>query len=263
MLPTVIAPGNGRWTITNEMTFIETLPLFLGSGIAPDAGELQAIGEGYSPFWLSGSEYGYIRVNGGAPRGRMAHQEIVLGRVGETAVRRLLFSADLEQFLPDTDGSNELVIVYAAPHPTDPDLLFVAVVERRSNRNQLHIFSIDLNSRLPMLRLQTDFDIYHSLGFSPDGRYLVVTGRGDSTTSSSDPAAILLLHDIENNETTPFLMRQPAFIISTAYDWSDDSRWLTFVLADNLVVVVAPDEHYARPLIHNQGECTSVAWLNE
>jgi len=152
--------------------------------------------------------------------------------------------------------------------PTDRDLLFIAVVAVANRSDSLEdgritIFSVDRNAPRPILRLQMDYDIYHSLGFSPDGRYLVVTGRDESTAARSDPAALLLLHDIANNETTPFLTRQPTFIASQAYDWSADSQWLSFVMADNLVAVVAPDERYARPLIHSHGACTSVAWLNE
>jgi Tol biopolymer transport system component len=111
--------------------------------------------------------------------------------------------------------------------------------------------------------LQTDHSIYHSLGFSPDGRYLVVTGLAREMTARSDPAAILFLHDIARNETTPFLTRQPTFIASQSYDWSADGRWLSFALDDNLVAMVAPDEGYVRPLLHGYGACTSVAWLNE
>jgi hypothetical protein len=158
----------------------------------------------------------------------------------------------------------QLHLIYVAPHPTNSDLLFVAVAvmeQRRSER--MLILSINRNSRLPLPRLQTDNTVFHSLGFSPDGRYLIVTGLDTSFTARSDPAGILLLHDIEQNETTPFLTRQPAFINSHAYDWSADGRWLAFAMDDNLVAVVSPDERYARPLIHGYGACTSVAWLNE
>lgn len=270
IFPSVVSVGNRRWNLTNEFAVVSAAPLFLGMDTIPDADELQPIGEGYSPFWLSEDEYGYIR----AIRSRRSDQEIVLGRVGETGVRPLLSTADLEPFLPDVssltdhNGFTNLLLAYVAPHPTDHDLLFIAVVvvENRSrelNDGQMYIFSVDRNSRQPLLRLRTDFDIYHSLGFSPDGRYLVVTGRDESLTNSSDPTTLLLLHDIENNETTPFLTRQPAFIASNVYDWSADGQWLSFVMADNLVAVVAPEERYARPLIHSHGACTSVAWLNE
>jgi len=61
--PSVVAVGNKRWNLTNEFTVVSAEPLFLGSGTLADADELQPIGEGYSPFWLSEDEYGYIRSN--------------------------------------------------------------------------------------------------------------------------------------------------------------------------------------------------------
>jgi hypothetical protein len=192
----------------------------------------------------------------------LEEQEIVIGTVGEARQEVLLSTVELGQFLPETNSRSRLLIAYVAPHPQNSDLLFITVIER-TPEDRLHVFALDRRSSLPEHRLQTVFDIYHSLSFSPDGRYLLLTGRESWSTSRSDPTAILLLHDIEENKTTPFLSRQPAFISSQAYDWSADGQWLSFVLADNMVAIVAPEAHDARPLLHNAGECTSVVWLNE
>jgi hypothetical protein len=252
--------GNRRWSFVSEFVFSASTSLFLGTGIESDADQLQAIGEGYAPFWLDENEYGYIRRVGG----RGGDQEIVFGRIGETELTPFLLSADLEQLLPAEEERGRFVLTYVAAHPMDSNLLFIAMIKQASGQEggEAYIFSVERDAPEPLLRLQVNFDVYHSFGFSPDGRYLVVTERDDSITTRPDATLVLLLHDIAKNETTPFLARQPAFVASHAYDWSADSQWLTFVLDDNLVAAVAPDERYVRPLIHGNGACTSVAWLN-
>jgi hypothetical protein len=261
--PTVVSIDNRRWSFTRDDIIINSADvLYLGSGTESDLDGLPVAGIGYAPFWLGEDEYGFIRPVGGART--PGDEEIVLKRIGERGQQLLLSTADLEASLPEMDG--QLHLIYVAPHPTNSDLLFAAaaVTEQRSS-GQILIFSINRRSRLSFPRLQTDNTVFHSLGFSPDGRYLVVTGldREIGITGGSDLAGILLLHDIEQNQTTPFLTRQPAFINSQAYDWSAGGRWLAFAMDDNLVAAVAPDERYARPLIHGYGACTSVAWLNE
>lgn len=266
--PTVISINNRRWSLTNEFAVLAAAPLFLGAGTDPamDMDQLELVGEGYSPFWVSEHEYGFIRQD----PDQMDKQEVVLGEVeagtqqiSTGSQQTILSTADLIQRIPETNQPVDLRLAYVASHPSDSNLLFVAALGRQTPRNQLFIFSLERDGGQPELRLQADMDIYHSLGFSPDGRYLVMTGRDERTNRSSDSTAILLLHHIENNETTPFLTRQPAFLVSTSYNWSADSQWLTFVMTDNMVAAVAPDAHDIRPLVHSHGACTSVTWLNE
>lgn len=260
IFPTTIAVDNSRWNMTNEFGIVGSASLFLGKSANQDENGLEPIGEGYSPFWISADTYGYIQPF----EDSSGDQGIIVGDVASGNKQLLLTTAELEQQLPEASPTGELQIVYVAPHPIHTDLLFIAAVEPRTPANsQIYLFSVERNQPIPILRLQTDFDINHSLGFSPDGRYLVVTGRDNTIATRQEPTAVLLLHEIEGGETTPFLTRQAAFIASHAYDWSADGQWLTFVMADNLVAAVNVNERFARSFVHNEGACTSVAWLDE
>jgi hypothetical protein len=109
--------------------------------------------------------------------------------------------------------------------------------------------------------LKTEFALF-SFGFSPDGRYLVVVEINSQLSNQSNAETILSLHDINHNETTPFLNRQLLFP-PYSYGWTPDSEWFAFLLEDNRLTLVAPDEHYVQIVSHDYGYCSSMGWLSE
>lgn len=150
---------------------------------------------------------------------------------------------------------------YVATHPQQPNRLFIVVLDSAEFRSYVIVY--DLNTRLPEVRLQLLYNLNHSLSFSPDGRYLVMTGQDRDSVLGNDDMGVTLLHDIAANRTVPFLTRLPFFLPSVVYDWTEDGRWLAMVMGDNLVGIVAPDNGAVRLLPHNFGTCTSVAWVEE
>lgn len=78
---------------------------------------------------------------------------------------------------------------------------------------------------------------------------------------ASDNGAVLLLHDIAENKTFPFITRLPFFLSSVMYDWTEDSQQMAMVMDNNLIGVIEPDNGLVQVLPHNFGACTSVAWL--
>ena len=56
------------------------------------------------------------------------------------------------------------------------------------------------------------------------------------------------------------LARLPYFLPSVVYDWTRDGL-LAVALDENLIGLIDPDRGGVRLLGHNQGACTSVAWL--
>ncbi|MEZ4517831.1 MAG: hypothetical protein R3C44_13765 [Chloroflexota bacterium] len=128
-----------------------------------------------------------------------------------------------------------------------------------------YIFSYDLALQTPEYRFRVRYDLNHSFGFSPDGRYLVVTGRDrtNGISGSANDSGVLYLHNIADNITIPFAIRLPFFLASVTYDWTADSQWLALAMDDNLIALVAPDERYVQTIVHPYGACTSVAWLEE
>ena len=104
---------------------------------------------------------------------------------------------------------------------------------------------------------------HHSQSSSPRGRYLVLTGYGRRSAAPGDMSGQLLLHDVAENRTYPFMTLLPFFLPSVVYDWSDDGRLLAMAFEDNLIGIIAPDERSVELLSHGYGNCTSVAWLME
>jgi hypothetical protein len=238
------------------------LPLFLGPGDArPKSPELIPFATGHAPFWIDDQTFGYVRrldMSEFQPRG---YEDVIfIGTLNDTTPQKLISSADLAQFLPDDNRFRRSTIAYVATNPNAPRLLFITLLDELERR--AYVFSYDMDERVPQLRMDLLYDLNHSLGFSPDGRYLVMTGSEPQAPSSANvDNAILLLYDLVEDRTIPFVSRLPFFLPSVGYDWSEDGRWLAIVHDDNLVGLVEPREGRVRLLPHNFGACTSIAWL--
>ena len=221
----------------------------------------QSIGTGYAPFWLDDQTYGYIRVIRNGILGPTMGEEIVVGTTDNDFRQSVISSDELFQFLPADQDPRRVTLAYVAPHPIDRELIFIVAVDEV--QKMAYVFSFDLGLRTTSLRLQVRYDLNHSFSFSPDGRYLIVTGRDQDIEGLGDDSGVLYLHNIAANTTVPFAIRLPFFLSSVTYDWTDDSQWLMLAMDDNLIALVSPDDRYIKPITHTFGTCTSVAWLDE
>lgn len=257
---TIIA-SNQRYILLDSSGEFGEFPLTLGPGDAgPESAELMPVATGHSPFWIDDRTFGYIRrldMSEFQPRG---HEDIIFtSTLDDPTPHKLLSASDLAQFLPDENRLRRMTIAYVATHPDMPRLLFITVLDELDRR--AFVFSYDLDEGMAQLRMDLLYNLGHSLGFSPDGRYLVLTGQDRDDFTSGDDSAVLLLHDIAANRTIPFMIRLPYFLPSVVYDWTEDGRRLAMVLDDNLVGLFAPQEGHTEMLAHGYGACTSVAWL--
>ena len=255
--PSPLLIANGRVVLLETTEPFPERPLALGSGDASRPGTLIPVGRGYSPFWIDAETFGFIqRVDepDAYPPGEMA---IVVAGVDDATARTFLIGSDLAQFLAD-ERPRRLTLAYVAAHPHWPGKLFI--VARDDLAEEAFIFFYDLATGLAELRLTARAEFNHSLGFSPDGRYLVLTGTGYRPSDPDSNLAPLLLHDIAANRTIPLLARLPYFLPSVVYDWTRDGL-LAVALDENLIGLIDPDRGGVRLLGHNQGACTSVAWL--
>lgn len=256
---TTLFNANGRYVLASSSgRFIEQ-PLSLGSGDASGRSGFMELDTGYSPFWLDNETYGFIQESGSVFPGPRGEQQVVVATLSDPARRTLITEGDLLQFLPDGRFPRRLTLAYVATHVRQPGKLFVVALDEFEK--QAYVFLYDLDSGRIEFRLDMSYNLNHSLGFSPDGRYLVMTGQDDRPVSASDNSGILLLHDIAANRTIPFQTRLPFFLPSVVYDWSNDSRLLAVALDDNLVGVIDLETNAVEVLPHNYGACTSVAWL--
>jgi hypothetical protein len=217
-----------------------------------------SVDRGYSPFWLDERTYGYIRRLPGLTATVAGSDEIVLASVDDPTARTILTSTSLLELLPDDNRMRQLNLAYVVPQPGQPDKLIIAA--RDSISEDAFVFLHDRATKQTELRLTLAADFNHSLGFSPDGRYLVLTGTGYQPNDPDSNLAPLLLHDIAANRTIPLLARLPYFLPSVVYDWTSDGL-LAVALDENLIGLIDPDSGGVRLLGHNRGVCTSVAWL--
>jgi hypothetical protein len=258
LLPSNTLVTNGRAIILDTSDRFQPQLLQLGPGQAATLADLVDAGFGYSPFWLDDDTYGYIRSVNSGFLGPHRDQVLMLASVDGGEPQALLETAELEQVLPQADAPRHLMLGYVMPHPTDRELLFIVALDTFGR--QAYVFSYDLQAGQPSLRLQLGYEANHSLGFSPDGRYLVLTGNQPDPVPGNN-TGLLLLHDIAANTTTPFATRLPFFVPSVAYDWTQDSETLAMALDDGLLGIVVPAARKAYPVTHPYGTCTSVAWM--
>ena len=256
--PNPLLIANGRVVLLETTDPIPDQPLALGSGDAGQTDTLIPVGRGYSPFWLDDETFGFIRRFDDLDVAPWDEVELVLAGVDDLSPETVLIASDLMQFLPDENRPRRMTLAYVVTDPHWPGKLFI--VARDDLAEEAFIFFYDLATGLAELRLTSRAEFNHSLGFSPDGRYLVLTGTGYRPSDPDSNLAPLLLHDIAANRTIPLLARLPYFLPSVVYDWTRDGL-LAVALDENLIGLIDPDRGGVRLLGHNQGACTSVAWL--
>lgn len=211
-----------------------------------------AIGVGYAPFWVDNERYGFVRLDNGRA------SSVMLSTVGETEPRTLVNELDLLAALPaEINRPLTFSISYVLPYPQDRTQLFVI---GSGNRGQGYLFLVDSETGDVSYRLSLGYLSTHTLGFSPDGRYLTTTIIREESDIGM-VATFLSLHDIAANETQEFLMGLSQNFPTFLYDWSLDGEWLAVILDQNLVQLIAPAQNYRELLPHRFGECASIHWM--
>ena len=218
-------------------------------------GDFVEVGQGYAPFWLDDMTYGFVEVTSGT------RQALMVASVNDDDPRPLLDSADLSAALTDGVQPASLQILYAIASPLDPNLLFVVALDSRQNEGYLFLF--DRAAGHVELRLRLGPTSTHMLAFSPDGRWLSVTGTSRDIMAGGMPTAVLYLHSIAGDETRTFITDSPAFTPTESFfDWSADGQWLALIMDSGLLNLIAPDHDYQHLLRHDFGRCAALAWLN-
>lgn len=246
---------NGRMMLFDPLLTPVVAPLRLGDGL----GQLQTpdelpFGEGYSPFWLDDQQVGYVRP--GAPE---TGDEIVLLSLPDMTSQTILTLADLQATMPKSLYA-PASIRYVLPHPQQTGLLFVMALDALGR--EAYVFSYDWPTGELVLRLQSPVRPFHALGFSPDGRWLALTGSNKDEYNGGTNSGVLYVHNIATQETQTYISQFANFVLSPQYDWSADGRWLLFFVDDRILSLVAPDFHYQWVFAHDQRNCSSMNWIN-
>lgn len=226
-----------------------------------DPDERVNVGEGMSPFWLTDATFGFIR---SVPQTDLpTSQELVVMGIDDLQAQTVLQTAALQAELPERSRRNPLLMRYAIAHPTMPNQVFVMAA---TQANDSYIFQVDITTAEVSLLLQLDLSRgEHSLGFSPDGRYLMATGswwQDQNLSSASQPFGVLNLVDLETGDQRTILINSLVYFPAFTFDWSLDGNWLAFIRDNNTIGLIAPAHDYQQIIIHDVGTCNSLAWIN-
>jgi hypothetical protein len=225
-----------------------------------EVSDLEDVGRGFAPFWIDEQTYGYLQ----NIDGRSA-TNLLLANTDDDTRTTLLQTSALQAALPD-DTLQSLVMRYALPHPTNPQILFVIAFD--SGRRYAHVFTFDRQTEevswLMASRIQARRREYqHELSVSGDGRYLVLSGFSNNNIDSLHVKNVLQVYDTQNNQTVPFITTSTNFNPISTYDWSQDGHWLSIILDVNQLALYAPEQDYLRIIAFDFDSCTSPVWVNQ
>jgi hypothetical protein len=253
--------NNGNYVVGEAIMFFDSgwtpmpEPLFLGDAQAQFIAGDAPIGTGYSPFWLDNATYGYLHT---ADAGKGS--EVILGDLtsGETRV-----ALTLDALLPLAPGdiSAPVAIRHVLTHPAQPNLLFPIALDALGQN--AYLFSYDVASGTPALRLAFKAQPFFMIGFSPNGRWLSLVALDEPHSRFSGETSWLSLHEIATGQTQKYVTQLTQIFLSPRFDWSADSQWVVFSVHDRLFGMVAPDYQYQWVLAHEKGYCATQSWINE
>lgn len=258
---------SGQYTVDGRLISLNPESLNLVSsiwlrGVAANAAEAIKIDEGASPFWMTNELFGYIRPL--PVTSRPSFQEVVIMSTNDLVPEPIVDTMAVQAVLPETNRSNALIFPYAIAHPTNPELFFLMASTQADDS-----YLLQVNRLTRAVKLLFPLDLSrgeHSLGFSPDGRFLVATGANHreaaSGTGTTLPFGALHLYNLESGEHQTILTNTDTFFPAFTFDWSLDGNWLAFTRDNRVITFLAPAFDYQKMIIHDEGNCTSLAWIN-
>ena len=233
---------------------------FLDGTPLTDIEELTLIGSGHAPFWIDKDTIGYV-ASGDEPDASESSQ-VMITAVDRTDAPQVLFTfQDIESVLEeDPDTFRFYWLHYVMVNPQNPDQLFVVLL---STHDQLaHVVSFDRGTHKAQYLMSAGYRASHSLGISPTGRYLVLSGVDNEDLEPDSSTALLQVYDLEREETIPFLTLISEFPPFPPYDWSMDEQWLAIMLDSDVVGLFSPDQKLLQLLKTPPGECDTPVWIN-
>jgi hypothetical protein len=233
--------------------FLEGAPLM-------NTDELTLVGSGHAPFWIDKDTIGYVA--GGDELDAAENARVMMTAVDQLDAPRVLISfQDIESVIeeePDTFHFYRTPYVMVNPH--NPDQFFVVLM---STHNQLaHVVSFNRRTHTVQYLVSAGYRANHSLGISPNGRYLVLSGVDNEDLEPDSSNALLQVYDLEREETIPFLTLISEYPPFPSYDWSLDEQWLAIMLDSNVVGLFSPDQKLLQFLKTPPGECGTPIWIN-
>ncbi|MDX1413539.1 MAG: hypothetical protein R3293_05060 [Candidatus Promineifilaceae bacterium] len=232
----------------------------MGGEVVEQVSDLSEIGEGHAPFWLDNETVGFVALANG--RFSRPGQEVMVTPSGKDQSEVLFTANELVATLPNSASVERIFwIHYVMVHPMDPDLLFVVAMSGWDQ--QAYLFTYDLENRQVQYLMENNHAADHTLSLSPDGRFQVMTGRDLNHLGIERGSALLLLHDLNDYGTIPFLIKPSEFSPFLSYDWSKDGSWLAMMFDDDLIGLFAPERDELILIENAPGNCSSPVWINQ
>jgi hypothetical protein len=255
---------DGRILLLNSNDNDEPLPLQLSDAVGSLENRVD-VGLGTAPFWITNDLFGFIQSASGADR--LSDQELVLMSPDGLQAEVIATTADLREQIPEDNPRNGLFMRYAIAHPANPDLLLVmASVQSQNRHSNGFLFQLNRQTRAIELLFELDLAVgLHTLGFSPDGRFLITTDGWLQESIYDDnifPFGRLYIYDFETAEDQTILTNNNAYFPAFIFDWSADGNWLAISRSRNVIDLIAPAYNYQKTITHQAGDCTSLAWIN-
>jgi hypothetical protein len=257
LLSGVIPSSDGRVILFNNELQTENSVLYRADNMGgPESLQPLPASGGNGPFWVTNEKYGYVQtVN---PSFAESDQQIVLASTADDVPQPLLATSDLLSALPEEIRPFRLSISTVMTHPTQPEWLVVMATSRAED----FIYLVNWQDHIIEYRFHFSHVSPQYLAFSPDGRYLVATGAPEANFFAPEEVIAYFLHDIAANKTQTFMAGSFAFLPAYPFDWSADGRWLAQIMNNGIINLVAPDYNYQTLILHDNGNCTSLAWVN-
>lgn len=258
----LLLAGDGRAVLQGNSLLLINAPLYLADAVgSPESQVLldKMPGEagGNLPFWVDEQTYGYVYAGQGFTQD--APQEVVLASTLDDTPATILTTDDLLAAIPEETRPLRLSIRYVQAHPTNPEWLVIFATSRSEN----YLYLVNRADNLIENRLQFKaHDSLHFFGFSPDGRYFITTGAPEENFTVPQNVITYFLHDLARNQTQTYIAGFSSLLPAFAFDWSANGRWLALIMNNGAINLIAPGYNYQQLILHDFGNCSSVAWVN-
>jgi hypothetical protein len=265
--------GFPSWSPDGQHTLINDAGrLMIGDG---QGRARSALDDGFSPFWLSPTLFGYVAL----PQDRTDADMRVI--VQDVLTGRRTIIADSVQLIGAAGGAatGRLRIRYATVSPTDPSRILLAGTPAGDSAGEYLILGVRLQGRLDSISnlVVGPPEVITRLPGAPVGDPAVSTPTGSPPLAISDNGRWLTavrfadpytnawelnLIDLTTGETQIITTNHPPYPAQYPFfDWSADGQWL--VVVDNgFLRLIAPNYGYERVVAHDFRSCSYTAWVN-
>lgn len=228
---------------SNDLNF----PVFLTDN---SLNELLPLGNGYLPFWLDDTHYGFFRANE-----ESQIYEMLVGVVGGPEPKVLLTSEEVRSLL-DRDDYDIFVLAWMSTRPqtTTPTTTMLALGQTPHTAEQYAVLSLTWAENWSAIR---DIQVLRETAtpwfpfFSPDGQYLILLG-------TPFPASQIVLQDQVTGAEQTYTFND---LIAFPF-WSGDGQWL-IQLANEEILLIAPSAQFIHRIPHTFSYCDRYFYLPE